>query len=151
MPEILGLEEMQVQQWLREDRGLALYGRALQDMMRKKSHVLSREQEELLSSAREVGQSSNIFNVMNNADLKFPSVKDENGEEIPVTHGSYVRLLESRDRSVRKAAFESVYGTYGQFGNTLAATFAANVKGATVPRGPISWTMPTYRNRCMTA
>lgn len=130
VPEILGLEEMQVQQWLREDRGLALYGRALQDMMRKKSHVLSREQEELLSSAREVGQSSNIFNVMNNADLKFPSVKDENGEEIPVTHGSYVRLLESRDRSVRKAAFESVYGTYGQFGNTLAATFAANVKEA---------------------
>ena len=62
--------------------------------------------------------------------MKFPSITDSEGKEIPVTHGTYIPLMENRDRRVRKEAFQSMYSVYGQFANTLAATFAANVKQA---------------------
>ena len=66
----------------------------------------------------------------NGADIKFPSITTEEGEEIEITHGNFVPLLESTDREVRKAAFEGVYETYGKMRNTLAATFAANLDQA---------------------
>lgn len=66
--------------------------------------------------------------MLNNADLKFPKIKDENGEEVEVTHGRYLRFLESSDQQVRKDAFKAVFETYGKYKNTLASTLAGNVK-----------------------
>ena len=71
---------------------------------------------------------SNIFSMFNNADLRFPSIEGKEGEKIPVSHGRYTLLLESRDVNIRKSAFESVYSQYGQYRNTLAALYAANLK-----------------------
>ena len=52
------------------------------------------EQEALLAEASEVlGASGNTFGMLNNADLEFPSIKDENGEEVEVTHGRFTRFL----------------------------------------------------------
>ncbi|MFP3441854.1 oligoendopeptidase F, partial [Pantoea sp. SIMBA_133] len=72
--------------------------------------------------------SSNTFGMLNNADMKFPTIKDENGEEVEVTHGRYIRFLESSDRRVRKDAFKAVYDTYGKFKNTFASTLSGAVK-----------------------
>jgi oligoendopeptidase F len=66
--------------------------------------------------------------MLNNADLEFPSIKDENGEEVEITHGRYIRFLESSDRRVRKEAFKAVYETYGKFKNTFASTLSGTVK-----------------------
>jgi oligoendopeptidase F len=65
--------------------------------------------------------------MLNNADLKFPNVKDETGTEQPLTHGSYIQFLENANRDVRKNAFQAVYKTYASQKNTLAATLSANV------------------------
>src|SRR5690625_1109210 len=66
--------------------------------------------------------------MLNHADLIFPHIKDENGNEVELTHGRYIGFLESKDRTVRKAAFEAMYETFGSFKNTFATTLNGNVK-----------------------
>lgn len=91
--------------------------------------MLTAEQEALLAEASEVmDASSNTFGMLNNADLEFPAIKDENGEEVEITHGRYSRFLESGDQRVRRDAFKAVYKTYGAFKNTFSSTLSGNVK-----------------------
>ncbi len=82
------------------------YSRTFEIIMKKKAHTLSAGMEELLAKSMEATQSSSdIFNMFNNADAKFPSITDSEGKEIPVTHGTYIPLMENRDRRVRKSCF----------------------------------------------
>ena len=131
VPEILAMDESVLSGLIRTEKELRRYARTFEIIMKKKAHTLSAGMEELLARSMEATQSpSDIFNMFNNADVKFPSITDSEGKEIPVTHGTYIPLMENRDRRVRKEAFQSMYSVYGQFANTLAATFAANVKQA---------------------
>lgn len=131
VPEILAMDDEVLSEYQKTVPELSRYRRSLELIAQKKAHTLSAEMEALLARSMEATQSpSSIFNMFNNADAKFPSIKDSEGNEVAVTHGSYIMLLESRDRNVRKAAFESMYSVYSQFANTLAATYAANVKQA---------------------
>ena len=82
----------------------------------------------LAQLAEVTGSSSETFSMLNNADLTFPMVKDENGEEVELSHGRYIRFLESDDPRVREEAFKAMYGKYGEFQNTFASTFSGNVK-----------------------
>jgi oligoendopeptidase F len=128
-PEILTIPEDMLVQFIHENEDLKLYEFYLKDILRLKPHILSKEMEELLADAGEIAEASgNIFSMFNNADIKFPEIKDENGEMVIITHGRYGQLLESTDRRVRKEAFEGVYHTYQSYRNTLAASFSANVK-----------------------
>lgn len=125
----LSIEEGKLQAFLEEKEELKLYEHALDEINLQRPHVLSAEQESLLAEASEVmDASSNTFGMLNNADLEFPSIKDENGEEVEVTHGRYIRFLESTDRRVREDAFKAVYGTYGKFKNTFSSTLSGQVK-----------------------
>lgn len=128
-PEILTIPEETIVQFLHENEELKIYEFYLMDILRLKPHILSGELEGLLADAGEIAEASgNIFSMFNNADIKFPEIKDENGDNIRITHGRYGQLLESNDRRVRKDAFDGVYASYEGFRNTLAASFAANVK-----------------------
>ncbi|MED3926556.1 oligoendopeptidase F [Priestia megaterium] len=128
-PEILSIEESKIKQYMAEHKELKLYAHALDEITRERPHILSESEEALLAQASEVlGSSSNTFGMLNNADLEFPSIKDENGEEVEITHGRYIRFLESSDRRVRKEAFKAVYETYGKFKNTFASTLSGTVK-----------------------
>lgn len=128
-PEILSIPEETLIQFRAECEDLRLYEFYLMDLLRQKPHILSAEMEELLADAGEITEApQNIFSMFNNADIKFPEIKDENGETVRITHGRYVQLLESNDRRVRREAFEGVYGAFTSFRNTLAASYSANVK-----------------------
>ncbi|MEH7357037.1 oligoendopeptidase F [Priestia megaterium] len=128
-PEILSIEESKIKQYMAEHKELKLYALALDEITRERPHILSESEEALLAQASEVlGSSSNTFGMLNNADLEFPSIKDENGEEVEITHGRYIRFLESSDRRVREEAFKAVYETYGKFKNTFASTLSGTVK-----------------------
>lgn len=128
-PEILAIPSEQIAAWLESDSGLAAYRQELEDTLREKAHVRSQEVEELLAQMGEVGAApQDIFGKLNHADLKFPKIKDEDGNEVELTHGRYIRFLESPVREVRKGAFDALYSTYGKFRNTLAATHANSVK-----------------------
>ncbi|CAM3769579.1 oligoendopeptidase F [Mesobacillus thioparans] len=129
VPEILAVEEETIKGFLREKEELKLYEHALEEINLQRPHVLSAEEEALLAQAGEVMSSpSNTFGMLNNADLEFPSIKDENGEDVEITHGRYIRFLESEDRRVREDAFKAVYKTYGSFKNTFSSTLSGNVK-----------------------
>lgn len=126
-PEILTLSDDKLKQLI-DDSSLSVYKKTLSDMLRQKAHVLSKQEEALLAQAGNLSRAPDtIFGMLNNADLKFPKVKNDQGEEVELTHGRYIQFLESRNREVRKNAFEAMYGTYGKLRNTLAATLGANV------------------------
>ena len=129
VPELLSIDESKLKGFLTEKPDLKLYEHAIEEINLQRPHVLSAEQEALLAEAGEVmDASSNTFGMLNNADLTFPSIKDENGEEVEITHGRYIRFLESSDQRVRRDAFKAVYETYGNFRNTFASTLSGNVK-----------------------
>ncbi|WP_273850162.1 oligoendopeptidase F [Guptibacillus spartinae] len=129
VPEILSVPEETIKQYLNEKKELKLYEHALDEINRERPHVLSKEEEAILAGVSDVtSSSSNTFGMLNNADMKFPTIKDENGEEVEVTHGRYIRFLESSDRRVRQDAFKAVYDTYGKFKNTFASTLSGTVK-----------------------
>ena len=125
-PELLSLPEKAF-----EGEKLEKYRRFILQIVRKKAHVLDDEKEALLARAGELGQSpSNIFSMFNNADIRFPEVEDAKGTKRMLTAGNYISYMQSKDRVLRKNAFEALYSVYGQFINTLAATFYANLKQA---------------------
>ncbi|MCQ6280959.1 oligoendopeptidase F [Bacillus sp. EB600] len=129
VPEILSIDEGKITDFLKQKSELQLYKHALEEINLQRPHVLSAEMEALLAEAGEVmNASSNTFGMLNNADLEFPSIKDENGNEVEVTHGRYSRFLESADGRVRHDAFKAVYDTYGHYRNTFASTLSGNVK-----------------------
>ncbi|MCG3085606.1 oligoendopeptidase F [Anoxybacillus sp. LAT_35] len=129
VPEILAMDEDVLRTFLQQYEPLRLYAHELDEMNRQRPHVLSEKEEALLAQAAEVmNASSNTFGALNNADLRFPTITDENGEEVEVTHGRYIRFLESEDRRVRHDAFKAVYDTYRKYENTFASTLSGAVK-----------------------
>lgn len=129
-PEILAIDQKRMQEYLSSDT-LALYRHALEDILVKKDHALSEKEERLLAMAGQVTASPNeIFSKFNNADVKFGTILDEDGNEVELTNGRYSVFMESNNRSVRENAFKALYRQYGNFKNTLAATYYANVKQA---------------------
>ncbi len=128
-PEILEIPQERIEAFLREDSRLELYRHALDELMRRKPHVRSAEIEGLLAEASEALEApSQVFNMLNNADLKLPTIKDAEGQDVEVTKGNYILFLEGRDRRVRKDAFEAMHGTFYKQRNTLAATLNGQVK-----------------------
>ncbi|GAB6926423.1 oligoendopeptidase F [Paenibacillus sp. JCM 10914] len=126
-PEILALSESQLDQFI-EDKALQDYKFTLTEMKREKAHILSKTEEALLAQVGNLSSApQTIFGMLNNADMKFPKIKNEEGKEVELTHGNYIQFLESSNREVRERAFKAVYETYGKQKNTLAATLSANV------------------------
>lgn len=129
-PEILAIPAERIDHFLAEEPKLQVYRQALDEITRQRAHILPADQEALLAQAAELGNApERIYEMFSNADLKLPTVHDEQGQEVRLTQGTYVpRFLESRDRAVRREAFEAMLGTYSAYRNTLAATLAAQVK-----------------------
>lgn len=128
-PEIISIEEDKLQKFYEDKPELKLYKRALDKLRRKKAHILSEAEEKILALTGEMGQSpENIYSMFSDADLRFPDAVDKDGKAHQVTHGSYIPLVQSEDRVLRKSAFESMYGTFDKFRNTCAATLSAQIK-----------------------
>ncbi len=110
-------------------KNLRHYDFMLRELIRSKKHVLSAKEERLLSMTGELsGAPKDIFTMLNNADLQFGSIKNEHGKRTPLTHGSYILLMQSPDRAVRKNAYTALYKTYRQYINTISTAYAASVK-----------------------
>lgn len=130
-PELLELSQETLERYFRENEKLQLYRIWLNDQLRKKAHTLNTDQERMLALAGEMGNAPyQIYSIFENADLTFGTVEGEQGEQLPLTSETFVRLQENRNRRIRKDAFCQFYGVYQQFGNTIAALFDANVRQA---------------------
>ena len=128
-PEILACDEKKLDSFFEEEKGLELYRIEIKEIARRKAHTLSAELEKVVAMTGEMAQTPNdIYEAFTNVDITYPSIKDEKGEEVRITDGRFVHLLESADRRVRKDTFEGYYSTYKQFLNTFAATYSGEVK-----------------------
>jgi len=128
-PEILEAVD-KIEGFYKAEPELLKFKNTIDDTLRLKDHTLSAEMEKLLAMSEEVRNApSNTFGLLNNADISFPVIKDENGEEVKLSHGRFIGMLQSSDRLVRKEAFEKYYGVYKQFLNTYASLYNGNVKG----------------------
>ncbi|UXV60323.1 oligoendopeptidase F [Lactococcus cremoris] len=128
-PEFLKITKETYEQWLEILQELKNYDHMFERLFAKKEHILSQKEEKILAAAGEIFESpSETFEILDNADVKFPFVKNELGEKIQLTHGNYSSLMESKNREVRKAAYEALYSNYEQYQHTYAKTLQTNVK-----------------------
>ncbi len=128
-PEIMAIPQDTLDSFYKEQPDLETYRRSIYQIRRRSDHVLSPEGELLLASAGEIADSpDNIGSTLRDADMKFPSVIDKEGNEIPLTNGSFVPLMESDDVAFRKQVFETYYNRLGEFKNTIASTLDAQFK-----------------------
>jgi oligoendopeptidase F len=129
VPEILTLAAETLEGFKKDNPDLALYSFALEEIIRQKPHTLTPDEEQIIARAGEVTSApANIFRMLNNADMTFPAITDENGNQIEVTHGRYGQLMENSSREVRREAFKSMYSSYRKLKNTMAATLNSSVK-----------------------
>jgi len=127
-PLLLGMDENILLKFISECRKLDEYAFMIRDLIRSKKHVLSEKEEKLLSMSGDfAGGAKDIFTMLNNADLKFEPVKVKE-EELPLSHGSYIVLMQNSDREVRKQTFENYYASFKGHINTISAAYATSVK-----------------------
>lgn len=128
-PEFLKLTQEKYQEMLEIEPALLKYSHQFERLFFKKTHILSQKEEKLLAGASEIfGSSAETFEVFDNADIRFSNIKNEQGEEERLTHGNYIAFMESKDRTVRKSAYEALYHHYEQYQHTYAKTLQGNVK-----------------------
>ncbi|HHV47055.1 MAG TPA: oligoendopeptidase F [Tissierellia bacterium] len=128
-PEILKIDETTLNRFLEETEGLKLYEQHLRNILRRRDHVLSSEEENILAQMGEICSfPEKAYSMMNNADIKFPKITDEQGVEVEITQSNFIPLMESKNRDVRMKAFEGLYSTYESFKNTYAQLLNGNVK-----------------------
>lgn len=128
-PELLSVGGEKIETFFAEEPELETYRRSIERELRMEAHVLSDAEEKILAQTGEMASApDNIYSMLTDADFTFDTIKGENGEDVVLTNGRYVPLLMSKDRDVRKRAYDAHYKRYHEFGNTIAATYAASVK-----------------------
>ncbi|MGT2844248.1 oligoendopeptidase F [Streptococcus hongkongensis] len=128
-PEFMMITAKQLEEFMAEEKQLGLYNHYFEKLLKNKEHILSQREEELLAGAQEIfNGAEETFSILDNADLIFPIITDDEGNEVEITHGNFISLMESKNRTVRQAAYEAMYSTYEQFQHTYAKTLQTNVK-----------------------
>ena len=129
VPEILAMGEKKIHDYIDKKHELKLYNQFLNEILRQKPHTLSEKEEAIIAQMGDISTSAeNIYSMLNNADIVFPKVKNEDGEMIELTHGNFIPLMESKNRAVRKEAFRALYSTYNSYRNTMATSLNSEVK-----------------------
>ncbi|MGE7120801.1 oligoendopeptidase F [Peribacillus sp. NPDC046944] len=129
MPFLLSLDEKTLKRYIAEVEGLKYFEEDLLDSYRYKAHVLSKEQEEVISQIGEAFSApQKTFGMINNADIKFGEVTDEKGQKVELTRGMYSKLIEDDDREKRKEAYLAYYQPYLQLKNTIASTLSTAIR-----------------------
>ncbi|WP_283579716.1 oligoendopeptidase F [Ligilactobacillus aviarius] len=128
-PALVHLDDQVVQDYFHQNSKLKPYRHFITELRSQREHLLSDAQEELLAAAGNIfGAPEKTFEMLSDADLKFPVVEGENGQKVELSEGTYSKLLESVDQNVRQGAFKALYQTYGAFKNTFATTLTSQVQ-----------------------
>lgn len=131
-PEITYSDESKIQGFLKNDTRLLPYSRDIKDILEKKVHVLSKEEENILANLSEIiSAPENTFDMLTNVEFKFGTLTNENGEEVELTDSNYTLYLKSQNQEVRKQAFNLMYKKYSEFINTITEMYISNVKAKT--------------------
>lgn len=129
LPELLSLDQGLIKKSIVETKGLNHYEKYIENIFEGKPHILSEAEENILAQVSDcLSAPSNIFSMLNNADITFPKIKNEEGIEVELTDSNYSIFITSKDRRVREDAFKTFFNTYKNFENTISATYTGSVK-----------------------
>lgn len=129
VPEVASLPEETLIRWAETDPSIGVYRHYIDEILRSKKHILPPEQEKLLAQLSETqGAMDDAFGMLTNVDFKFAEIEDEKGNRAPLTLGSYIAYSESRDRRVRKDAYDALYSKFGEFINTIGTLYINSVR-----------------------
>lgn len=130
-PELISLGKEKLEEFLSIETNLSEYKFYFDNLIRLSEHVLSADKEALLAQSQlAIGSSATTFRALVSADLKFPTIKDGNGDNAIISEGNYLLNMTSPDRELRKNSFNGLMGAYHDFRNTLAATLTGNARAA---------------------
>ncbi len=128
-PGIMSMDVNKIEEWIKKNKQLKMYRHYLRDIFRKKEHILSHDEEKIIAQAGEIAMvPENSFSMLSYADLKFPKVRDEEHNDISISHGNFISLLRSNNRLFRKNVFKKYYQIYARHRHTFAALLAGNLK-----------------------
>ncbi|MDY2735474.1 oligoendopeptidase F [Intestinibacter sp.] len=128
VPEIINIDEAKLNEFLKDEK-LSFYKKYIYEILREKPHTLSEKEEEILAAASDLSSvPENVYDMMSYADMQFPEIEDEEGNKVKITHANFSLFLKSKNRRVRKDAFEGLYSVYKQYRNTFASTLYGGVK-----------------------
>jgi oligoendopeptidase F len=128
-PEILAIPEETLAAWVAQEEGLKLYAYELEKLNKQRAHIRSAEVEGILAQFSDITRAPHaIFEMLTDSDLTFPSIVDEQGTTVQLSHARYGRYIESGDRRVRHDAFKGLYSAYKPFRNTIATALGAAVR-----------------------
>jgi oligoendopeptidase F len=129
-PELTAIPWETLDQWMKANKELGVYRHALDNLFRQKKHILPAEQERLIALAGQVfAAPGNAYNLLANADLKFPTIEDADGTVVELSDSAFYLFMDSPERRVRKDAYEGITGTYKGVRNTAAALLNGEVQG----------------------
>jgi oligoendopeptidase F len=128
-PEILAIDNTRLQSFINSNEELSVYSRYLNEIIRSKEHILSDKEEAILALSSPMANSpQDIFRMIDNADIKYGSVYDEDSNKVELTNQRYAKMLLSPDRRVRRDASDAFNDAYLTYRNTLGACLGASVK-----------------------
>lgn len=127
-PELVSVPAATYEQWYKQKPELALYKQYVDNQLRTRAHTLSPEEERILALSSNLAQAPGKANVaLREADMTFPKIKDENGNEVELSESRRMRFLEGQNRDIRKEASLKFLDAYIQYENTGAALMSGNV------------------------
>ena len=128
-PELLSIPEEKLAQMIDSTSGLDMYRHSIDETLRLRNYTLSESEEKILAAAGDpLGKFGNIFTALDNADMKFGEMQDEEGNTVELTKARYGTFVYSSNRQVREDAWKGLHKEYEKFGNTLAANYEGHVK-----------------------
>ena len=129
VPELTDMDTATLEKYMKEDKSLQRYSRRINEILENKKHILNKEIEEVLSKFSDTFNGcENAYSVLTNAEIKFPAIKDSNGNELEVNEAEYSKLLENKDREVRRKGATTLVSEYGKYINTITELYLNTVK-----------------------
>ena len=128
VPEIIAIDDKKLEEYLKCEE-LSFYDKYIKDILREKPHTLSEREEEILAATADLSSTpENIYDMFSFADLEFPEIEDEDGNKVKLTHSNYSLFIKSKNKKVRKDAFEAMYSVYDKYKNTFASMLSGGIK-----------------------
>ncbi|MGL5345965.1 MAG: oligoendopeptidase F [Peptostreptococcaceae bacterium] len=128
VPEIIAIDDEKLNEYLKS-KELSFYDKYIKDILREKPHTLNEREEEILAAAADLSSiPENVYDMFSFADLEFPEIEDEDGNKVKLTHSNYSLYIKSKNKKVRKDAFEAVYSVYDKYKNTFASMLYGGIK-----------------------
>jgi len=127
-PELQALDREEIDELIESTDGLEEYGHYVDDVMRMKPHTRSAEIEGLLADLSEVtGSPGEIYNILTNADVEFPTVEDPGGEAVEISLANFTKLQKRPNRAFRREVYEQFYDEWAEIRNTVATAYRKSV------------------------